>query len=346
MKDVGGGRVEFATSLQAVDVEALAADPTLSVLQTSSPVEPGTWDLLNERLFSTRPDVELRVYGFYGSACDLTFLPKLHNVRRFRADCLMQARGIEQVASLEKLESLGVGIFDLENFEFLERLPTSTLRELSLCATKSKQPRLAPLARFDQLRELYLEGQQKDLDVISKLTSLEVLTLRSISVADFAFLRDLSRLWSLDIKLGGSKNLAALEGMAGIKYLELWQVRGLNDISVVSSLSGLQYLFLQSLPNIASIPDLSRLEALRRIYLENLKGLKDIRSLASAPALEEFMHCSAEGMEPDQYRDLLTSPTLRRLWVGFGSEKKNATLRSLAERAGIEEFQRSQFAFR
>lgn len=346
MKDLGGGRVEFTNSLRAAEIESLARDPTLRVLQTSSPVESATWDQLNQKLFSRRTDVELRVYGFLGSACDLTFLAKLHNVRRFRADCLRQARGIEQVASLEKLECLGVGVFDLENFEFLERLPTSTLRELSLCATESKKPTLAPLARFDQLQKLYLEGQQKDFGVISQLTSLEVLTLRSISVADFAFLRDLSRLWSLDIKLGGSKNLAALEDMTGIKYLELWQVRGLNDISVVSTLSGLQYLFLQSLPNISRIPDLSRLRALRRVYLENMKGLKDIRLLGSAPALEEFMHCSAEGMEPDQYRDLLTSPTLRRLWVGFGSEKKNATLRSLAERAGIEEFQRDQFTFR
>jgi hypothetical protein len=216
---------------------------------------------------------------------------------------------------------------------------------LSLCATKSKKPSLAPVARFDQLRKLSLEGQQKDLDVISKLTSLEDLTLRSISVADFAFLRDLNRLWSLDIKLGGSKNLAALEGMAGIKYLELWQVRGLNDISVVSTLTGLQHLFLQSLPNVTCIPDLSRLRALRRVFLENMKGLKDVRSLASAPALEDFIHCSAQGMEPDQYLDLLKMPTLRRLLVGFGSERKNEVLRNLAKQVGIEQFERDEFVF-
>jgi hypothetical protein len=43
---------------------------------------------------------------------------------------------------------------------------------------------------------------------------------------------------------------------------------------------------------------------------------------------------------------LLKSPTLRRLWVGFGSEKKNETLRSLARGAGIEAFQRCEFVFR
>jgi len=319
-------RAEFKESLCAEEVDSLARDPQLRVLQTSSAVRAATWDLLNERLFSPRPDVELRVYGSYFSACDLSFLSEMTNVRRFSADCLRQASGIEHVAALINLESLSIGIFDLESFEFLERLPNTTLRELSLSATKSKKPSLAPLARFDQLRRLYLEGQQKDLEVISQLTMLEDLTLRSISVDGLEFLRDLSRLWSLDIKLGGSHNLAALEGMAGIKYLELWQVRGLNDISVVSTLTGLQFLFLQSLPNISTIPDLSRLRALRRVYLENMTGLKDIRSFAAAPAIEEFIHVSARGMEPDQYLELLKKPTLRRILVGFGSRRKNKVL--------------------
>ncbi len=344
--NLSSDRADFTKSLRRDEVDGLAANPTLRVLQTSSAVDLSTWDLLNERFFPKRPDVEMRVYGFYGEVCDLSFLPRLTNVRRFSADCLIKAHGIEHVASPSKLESLSVGIFDLESFDFLDGLPTSTLRELRLHATKSKRPNLVALTRLDQLRVLYLEGQQKHIEVISKLSVLEELTLRSITVADFGFLRDLSRLWYLDIKLGGSKNLSALDSMTGIKYLELWQVRGLDDISVISAMTGLQYLFLQSLPHISSIPDLSRLRALRRIYLENLQGLNDIRSLASAPALEELMHCSAERMEPVQYLDLLRSPTLRGIWVGFGSEKKNEALRTLAQEAGIEEFQRSDFVFR
>lgn len=346
LKNLSGGRIEFSNSLSSAEVETLAADSMLQVLQTASPVAPRTWDLLNDQLFARRPDVELRVYGFCGTVCDLAFLPRLTNMRRFRADSLRQARGIEQVAALDQLESLGVGIYELESFDFLEQLPTSTLRRLYLAATKSKKPSLAPLARFDHLRTLYLEGQQKEIDVISHLSQLEDLALRSITVRDFALVRGLSRLWSLDIKLGGTRNLSALAEMSGLKYLELWQVRGLDDISVVSTLTGLQFLFLQSLPQIRSIPDLSRLSSLRRIYLENLNGLEDIARVVSAPALEEFMHASAEGMELDHYFELLKKPTLRRMWVGFGSVRKNEALRQLAEQAGIEEYQRSDFTFR
>jgi len=40
--------------------------------------------------------------------------------------------------------------------------------------------------------------------------------------------------------------LSAIADKESIKYLELWQIRGLGDIGVVSSLSGLQFLFVQS----------------------------------------------------------------------------------------------------
>ena len=100
------------------------------------------------------------------------------------------------------------------------------LRKLTLEATKSKRPSLAPLQRFHSLSRLYLEGQQKDIEVLSKLKSLEELTLRSISTGGLDFISNAASLWSLDIKLGGIADLSAIEGMEQIKFLELWQVRG------------------------------------------------------------------------------------------------------------------------
>ena len=146
-------------------------------------------------------------------------------------------------------------------------------------------------------------------------------------------------------QLGGTSDVSALEGMYGIKYLELWQVRDLKDISVISTLHGLQYLFLQSLPHIRSVPDLSKLSVLKRVHLENMKGLQDVSAVATAPALEEFLHTSAQGMEPGQYADLLASKTLKRILVGFGSKKKNKTLNDSAAAAGIMQYKHSPFRF-
>ena len=133
--------------------------------------------------------------------------------------------------------------------------------------------------------------------------------------------------------------------MGSIKYLKLWQTRGLNDISVVSTLHGLQYLFLQSLKHVRSIPGLSRLAKLRRIWLENTKGLEDVSALQGALCLEEFIHTSAQNMRPTQYEVLQKIPTLKRVLVGFGSDKKNKTLETLMSAVGVEKYQHTPFVF-
>lgn len=339
-------RIDFLKSLTSKEIDSLIHDNQIKVLQTVGPVARETWRLINQTLCVVRPDVEIRAYGFYGELCDLSFVRDLPNVQRFAVDCLMDVEGVEHLSSLPNLKHLSVGIYHLKSFEFLDGLAASGLESLSLGATKSKKPSLSHIERFKELRQLFVEGPHKNAEVIGVLKRLEVLMLRSMSVTLLEFLQDLKNLWSLDIKLGGTKDLSALKGMNGIKYLELWQIKGLEDISVISTLLGLQYLFLQSLPRINRLPDLSKLKGLRRVYLENMKGLDGVSELEAAPALEELMHCDARGMSPEQYKCVLQNPSLKSIFVGFGSTKKNNALRELASRAGKREFARSEFSFK
>lgn len=256
----------------------------------------------------------------------------------------MRAEGVEYLSALEQLEELSIGIYSLNSFDFLKAIPNG-LKALSLGATKSKKPRLELLVRFQSLTKLYIEGQEHGIDVITELRELEDLTLRSISTPNLEYLLTLPRLRSLNIKLGGIKSLSAIAGKESIQYLELWRIRGLSDISVISSLTGLQYLFLQDLRNVSSIPDLSKLTKLRRIHLENMKGLEDVSAIRHAPALEQFIHVSAQNIPPEKYGDLLLKPSLRELFVGFGSEKKNQEFNSLVMRSGKSQYRRTQFVF-
>ncbi len=168
--------------------------------------------------------------------------------------------------------------------------------------------------------------------------------LRSITTTDLNYLKPLKNLWSLDIKLGGIKNLWAIEGMKGIKYLELWKILGLTDIGVISSLSGLQYLFLQSLRRVVELPDFRRLPQLRRLHLEDMKGLCDLSALAGVPALEEFVHVQAR-QGPKEHQPLLQNITLKSALVGFGSASKNQHFADLLRAHGIEQYQWKPFAF-
>ncbi len=338
-------RVTFRHSLSAAEIALLVADTKLRVLQTSDIVDPKTWDLLNSVFFAKRPDVELRVFSFGSKTCDLSFTSHLTNVRRFSADCLIKATGIEHLARLIDVESLAIGIRDLETFDFLREVQHSKLRRLSLMATLSKKPDLKVIEHFPLLDTIYIEGQSKNIEVLENLSLLEDLTLRSITVPSLSFLRGLPKLWSLDIKLGGIKNLNHLSGLPGLKYLELWQIKGLSDLGVIAELPGLQYLYLQALKNVERLPSLSTLTALRRLYLENLKGLTDLSFLETAPMLEELVHVAAQGREPSQYANILRKGALKRLRVGFGSKRKNDELHAMMEAAGVDEFQFEEFQF-
>jgi hypothetical protein len=309
-------RAEFDDSASADSFRELAKQPRLKVLQCSAPVRDAVWSLVNEQFCAARPDVELRVYGHYSSECDLRFARLLSNVRRFAADCLMRATGVEAIAEIRDLESLSLGIFELTDFSVLDRL-SSGLTTLSLGATRSKRPTLAPLSKFRSLLFLYIEGHSNDIEVLSELPELEDVTLRSVTTPDLQYLGHLPKLWSLDIKLGGIRGFAGIEGKESIRCLELWQVRDLRNIDIIGTLPGLQNLFLQSLPHVESFPGLTCLSALRRVVVENLKGLRNFMALETASALEEFALLDGRKQIPQQLLPVLNNPRVCRINAFF-----------------------------
>jgi hypothetical protein len=326
-------RVDFDDSVSADDLRELAKQPRLRVLQCSEPVRDAVWSLINEHVSVARPDVQVRVYGHYSSQCDLRFVRLLPNVRRFAADCLRRATGVEAIAGMQGLEALSLGIYELTDFSVLERAAPG-LTSLTLGATRSKRLTLTPLSRFRSLRVLYLDGHEKHIEVLSGLPELEDVTLRSITTPDLEFLRHLPKLWSLDIKLGGIRNFKGIEGKDSIAYLELWQVRDLRNIDVVGTLRGLQYLFLQSLPHIEALPRLTELSALRRIIVQNLTGLRDFTAVASAPSLEEFALIQGNKQTPEQLLPVLRNPRVRSVSALFGSYRRNNEFARLRDQHG------------
>jgi hypothetical protein len=331
-------RLNIPEGLDLQTIEAWVADPDLAVIQTPVPLEERVWALLNEAFFSRRPDVELRVYGFYGSECDLSFVGKMPNVEKFVANCLMKASGVESVAALPRLQTLGVGVYEMQDFGFLDEVHPG-IQSLSLEGTFSKKPRIHAISRFRELKRLYLEGQQKGLEAISDLSCLEDLTLRSITVPSLDFLPPLKKLWSLDIKLGGTRNLEVLREMPGIKYLELWQIQKFEDLSPVAEMAGLQNLFLQSLSRIRRLPDLSRATSLRRIVLEGMKGLETIAEAGTAPNLEDLALLACPQFDPLAYEPLFHHRSLRRMLLPGVGGKKQMLVERMKEK-GIQPIER------
>lgn len=249
------------------------------------------------------PGVTLRVYG---APTDLEFLRFFPTLRKFQVDA--RYGGLESIEGLRHLRP--------------------DAHTLALGAT-SKRFSLAPLARFTDLRRLSLDGHTKDFEVVSGLTSLVSLTLRSVTLPDLSPLVPLTRLRALDLKLGGTRDLGALPSVGALEYLELWMVRGLADLGPVANLPHLRYLYLQSLRQVTALPSLTRAERLDRVWLENLKGLRDLTPLLTAPALTDLALVDMRHLQPDDVGVLAGHPSLRRMITGLGSERKNNEVRRL-----------------
>jgi internalin A len=257
------------------------------------------------KLVDGHPNVTLRAYG--SKFTDLDFLRFFPEVRQFQADYMYQ----------------------LESMEGLRHLPAD-LDSLVLGETKTaRQFSLTFLREFRNLRKLYLEKHTKDIDVVGELSNLEELTLRSITLPDLSILLPLANLLSLDLKLGGTRKLSQLPNIGRLRYLELWQIRGLEDIAAVGEVTTLQYLFLQSLRRVERLPDLGRLTKLRRVVLDNMKGLSDLSPLATAPALEQLHVIDMRHINLEQLKCLIGHPTLHEATFGLGNLKRNAEAQEL-----------------
>lgn len=217
--------------------------------------------------------------------------------------------------------------FDYDDFAALEALPES-LTKLSLAQTKSRRHSLTFLQRFQNLRTLHIETHSKDIEVLSHLQSLEDLTLRSITLPNLDLLRPLKNLLSLDIKLGGTKDLSALPHIGKLHYLELWMIKGITDLDSLSDVVTLQSIFLQALKHVVSLPSLKSLTRLRRVELDQMQGLNDLTPVAEAPALEDFAIGGVRHLDVAHFTPFLRHQTLRAVNVGLGSEKKNAAVQA------------------
>ncbi|GGC94745.1 hypothetical protein [Undibacterium terreum] len=341
-------RANFSGTLTAAEIASLLDDKELGILQTSSQPDILTCKRLNESLFALRPELELRIYDGNGAVCDLSFLKHMDCVRHFSADCLQQAAGLQHLASLKNLHSLAIGIADLPDFDFLNQLPDGELQTLYIGksgARPEQQPDLQVLQRFGNLRILHLEGQQNRLEQIGGLAQLHDLTLRSVKLENLEFLRSLPKLCLLDIKQCQIQDWSALRQLQQLQFLELWQIRGLQDLSFISSMTGLQNFFLQALGQVAALPDVSGLHKLRRVYLHTLRKLSDIKALEQAPALQEFAHVADSRWQPEDYAGLLKLPTLTSAAVDFGNQKKNQVFRDMLHQRGLREYVYTEFQF-
>ncbi len=345
INEISEGRYKISSGISKSELIELAENPNSSIIQLSNPLREIEINYLEEFVFSKRPDIMLRIYAHYNNECNLSFIENIPSLRKFSADCLTEAKGIESVIKLKNLEMLSVGIYLLDSFEFLNEINPS-LKSLYLYSTKSKKTKIHSISRFTELEELYLERQENGIEEISKLKKLKEIVLRSISTNNIDFLTGLNNLWSVDVKLGGIKSFNSLEKLSNLKYLELWQIRGLSDLSFISNIVSLQNLHIQSLSYVEKFPNLEKLINLRRISIENIKGLNNFESLRHLPSLEDFILTDGSSQKLESLIPVLENPNVNDVSCYFGSLKKNIQFAEMVSQYGKKEYERKKFIYK
>jgi hypothetical protein len=323
-------------SPDAYEIAALASETHLNEIQFAQPPSRDALETLEREILRKRQDFEVRFYGFYRSECDLGFLQFIPSVSKLVVNCLSgPVENVERIGDLQRLTSLTVGITQLRDFSFLERLPP-LLDTLDLEEAQSKNLSLKALVRFPRLRRLYIERHHKDLELIGTLPNLHSLVLRSITVPSLSFLTSLSSLRVLNLKLGGTTNLDALSELLNLRELELWQIRKLEDIRVVARIPRLETLMLQDLPNVAEVPSLASCSSLKSVFIRHLKSLADLSAIAEAPNLEHFALTGPSKCLPGAFKPFVNHKTLKDIWVGLGSFKRNRAVDKMFAGSRIE----------
>lgn len=183
---------------------------------------------------------------------------------------------LEEIAKMIQLRSLYLDMFDCKDYSFIEKLPES-IECLSLVIDSSQGTPVFDcqwLLQFSTLHQLHLEKKaKKNIQCIGKLPNLRKLSLRGISVKDLYFLEP-APLEEFSLLYCGMQDLSSLVVLQGLKYLELWRILKLTDISPVAQLPLLEVLKLEDLKHVKVLPDFALENKLKKIWLLQV-GIKD-----------------------------------------------------------------------
>lgn len=234
-------------SYEKLDPELIIQDHTITRIQINE-LLPLEAYLKIEQILSQREDIILRLYGMYDHKLfDLNILKNVPHLQRLTLDFHLADQPKEldcsPLCELSQLKSLSLSLFDFKDYSFIQGL-NPQLEKLFIHADTMKggiQFDCDWLLRFKKLNKLYLGVKaKKHIHSIAKLPHLKDLTIRGIKLDNLSFLKE-NHLKSLAIKWCSMSDLSSLKDW-DLKYLELWRIMKLEDLSFVSTLHHLETL--------------------------------------------------------------------------------------------------------
>lgn len=198
----------------------------------------------------------------------------------------------------------------------------------------NKNADLGILKDYPNVETLFVNGNFADVGGISELRSLNRLIIRLTSEAALTDVR-VPRLKSLSVYDRLNEGFEGLIGKS-LEYLELMEMRKVNDLSFVEKAAGLKKLYLMSLPAVEKLPDLGKMPNLYGLKVYELHKLNDIESLTRSAIRYLDLTLAADKLSGTKIADVLLRMEHLERFSGIldRSDKRDGVLYNRLEKSG------------
>lgn len=302
-------------------------------INSYSEVSLRTYEILNNRIFSVKPEISLRLYGWRDKMTDLKILDKMVNLQNLSIGNV-DVKNEQFISNLKDIKSLSLTTKNITNYDFLNNL-NENLEELSIIADDVKQHKIdiSQISRFKKLKSLTVLGHNKNIEqIISQLENLEILILCKIkSIKNLDFIKSLKKLKYLHLKSIPLTNFDALESFKNLKFIEFYKVENLENLDFINEMESLEHIFLQTVNKIKGFPKLHTNCKLRKIELWYMKNIKDFNSLENLHSLKEFSCREMTANEPNDFLPVLKNKNIEKTAIWFLKEGQRKEMEKLYE---------------
>jgi hypothetical protein len=279
--------------------------------------------------------IEVRFFGHNFDYFDANTLDAIPSVQNLSVDCMDGILNEGAFSRLQNLRKLSVGIYKFDRPDFLNIVDLTKLEQFSISENAKRNFDLVPLANAQKIRRLYIQGHSKNIEVLTKLSDLKILTLGSLAKQqslDFVF--DIAELKELELLLGGREDISDLRHDS-LEILQILRVKGVNDLGSFVRFPKLRHLRVEDQIQLSDI-DLTD-SNMKRLSIANCKNLSSVNGLLDQSELEELW-ISKTAIDLEPLRGNQWPASLKTLGLFSEKTKWNKETQALLEGRGFKTY--------
>lgn len=280
------GRITNPRSVKAIDETEIAQAIEKGLTITVQFFEPVYTDAMLDHInwLCQRFDERFSV-RFFGGISDAALVLRVPDVKSLHLN--FPVKNLRSIHDLEHVRELGLSTYNLDELDILASNNLRDVQTLYLDGPKPNSVNLEPLKHYKALRSLYLSEQTRDVEALRHLVSLETLRLRAIKKTRLDFINGMTALKSLEIGLGGRKNLDEVDGR-GIEQLLIGDVQGFEAFNNLPSWTDLKVLNIENQMRLQSLCFGGEQRHLRYMRIANCKNLASLKGLKLLQSLDSL----------------------------------------------------------